>query len=82
MRRYDENFEGENYIQGVMPTLDEIASVSDQKQRVELYKNALQEILASGSARACKPFLDHSKFSCDILHNLNQRKLDRMKIIL
>lgn len=44
-------------------SLDSVAGVSDQKQKIEQYKAALKIVLDSGSAQECKDFIDHSEYS-------------------
>ncbi|KAK9815676.1 hypothetical protein WJX72_007876 [[Myrmecia] bisecta] len=39
--------------------LDSIAALSDQKQKIEQYKAALQSILAKGEVAQCESFVDH-----------------------
>ena len=43
-----------------MASLNAIAAQPDQKQKVEQYKAALQQIIASGSLQQCQQFADHS----------------------
>ena len=43
-----------------MASLNAIAAQPDQKQKVEQYKAALQQIIASGSVQQCQQFADHS----------------------
>lgn len=43
-----------------MATLDSVALLSDQKQKIEQYKTLLYGILASGSRGECEDFVDHS----------------------
>ena len=42
-------------------TLDNVAALSDQKQKIEQYKVALTQVLGSGNADDCKTFVMHSK---------------------
>ncbi len=46
----------------VTQDLREIASISDQKQRTEQYKQLLQKQLAEGNVEACNAYVDHSMF--------------------
>eukprot|EP00798_Chlamydomonas_sp_ICE-L_P001710 gene1710-33116_t len=39
--------------------LGAIEAIADQKQKTELYKNALQQIVASCSVESCNAFVDH-----------------------
>ncbi len=46
-----------------MVTLESVALLSDQKQKIEQYRNLLNGTLASGSREECEKFVDHSMFS-------------------
>lgn len=46
-----------------MATLNAIAAQPDQKNKIEQYKTALQQIVNSGSVKECQKFADHSKAS-------------------
>jgi len=43
-----------------MATLESVAQLSDQKQKIEQYRMLLNDILASGSKQECQKFVDHS----------------------
>lgn len=43
--------------------LHAVAGLSDQKQKLEQYKQLLHSILASSSVEACINFVDHSKLA-------------------
>ena len=43
-----------------MATLESVALLSDQKQKIEQYRTLLNGILASGSTEECEKFVDHS----------------------
>ena len=43
-----------------MTTLDSVALLSDQKQKIEQYRTLLYGILASRSRGECEKFVDHS----------------------
>ncbi len=45
-----------------MATLDSVAKLTDQKQKIEQYRLLLNDILASGSRQKCQNFVDHSAF--------------------
>ncbi len=45
-----------------MATLDSVAQLTDQKQKIEQYRLLLNDILASGSRQKCQSFVDHSAF--------------------
>ena len=51
-----------NYKVEAMESLDEVAALSDQKQKIEQYRAALQKVLQNGSTEQCKEFVDHSAF--------------------
>ncbi|CAL5223938.1 g6541 [Coccomyxa viridis] len=42
-----------------MATLDSVAQLTDQKQKIEQYRLLLNDILASGSRQKCQSFVDH-----------------------
>ena len=44
----------------IMESLDEVAALSDQKQKIEQYRAALQKVLQNESTEQCKEFVDHS----------------------
>ena len=44
-----------------MATLDSVAELTDQKQKIEQYRLLLNDFLASGSREKCQSFVDHSK---------------------
>jgi len=43
-----------------MATLESVAQLSDQKQKIEQYRLLLNNILASGSKQESQKFVDHS----------------------
>ena len=52
----------------MMESLDDVAALTDQKQKIEQYRAALQRVLDTGSTEQCKEFVNHSKesFSCHV----------------
>jgi hypothetical protein len=50
-----------------MVTLDSVALLSDQKQKIEQYRTLLYGILASGSRGECEEFVDHSMLPLNYL---------------
>ena len=57
-----------------MQTLESVAQLTDQKQKIEQYRLLLNEILATGSREKCQSFVDHSAFF-DILARASQLSL-------
>jgi len=46
-----------------MSRLESIASVPDQKQKIEQYKAVLVTVFDSGSREECQELINHSKIS-------------------
>lgn len=44
-----------------MASLEQIAALPDQKQKIEQYRQVLEGTIASGSAIECKCFVNHSE---------------------
>lgn len=55
--------EASNMAGDIQGALQNAAAISDQKQKIDHYKNLLSSIMGNNNVQHAKAFIDHSKLS-------------------